>query len=288
MRLLSFMLIILVSLTFLGSCFEPPQFSKRPEITVSKVEFFETPGLENADTIILHLDFRDGDGDMGLDGLNDQHNSDPFHPHFYYLEGPGFTLIKNPTDQVRVNAPDPIPSSLPVLKNLGNTGKLVRLRTRNKTGFGYLPPLNSGDLGCRNYRIQYLIIPYTTPDIVDSTYNIVAQSSRGDVIVQDTLYYTPNRNHYNLRVRFYQRVGSSLQEYSWEQNFCTTFNSRFPVLSDEGSPTEGTLRYKMTSIGFLTVFGVRPIALDVIVSDRALNRDSVRISEFTLDQIRVN
>lgn len=275
-------------MAFLGSCFEPPQFSNRPEISVTKVEFYETPGLENADTIVLHINFRDGDGDMGFDGLNRQHVSDPYHPNFYYLEGPGSTIIKHPTDQVVVSAPDPIPSSLPVLKDLGNTGKLVRLRTRNKTGFGYLPPLNSGDLGCRNYRIEYLIIPHTLSDAVDSTYNIVARSSRGDVIVQDTLYYTPNRNHFNLRVRFYQRVGSSLQEYSWEQNFCTTFNSRYPILSETGGPTEGTMKYKMTSIGFLTVFGVRPIALDVIVSDRALNKDSVRVSEFTLDQIRVN
>jgi hypothetical protein len=287
MRLLSSMLILIGSISFFGSCFEPPQFSKRPEITVSKIEFYETPGLD-ADTLVLYIDFRDGDGDMGFDGLNQQHSSDPFHPNYYYLEGPSSTIVKNPTDQVTVNAPDPIPSSLPVLKDLGNTGKLVRLRTRNKPGYEYLPPLNSGDLGCRNYRIQYLIIPYTQPDIVDDSYNIVARSSRGDVIVQDTLYYTTNRNHYNLRIRFYQRVGSSLQEYSWENNFCTTFNSRYPVLSETEGPTEGTLKYKMTSIGFLAVFGVRPIALDVIVSDRALNRDSVRVPEFTLDQIRVN
>ncbi|MCS6973877.1 MAG: hypothetical protein N2044_03040 [Cyclobacteriaceae bacterium] len=288
MRLLASILSFFVILFLLDGCFEPPQFSSKPEISISKIEFYETPGLENADTIILHIDFRDGDGDMGFDALNPQHSSDPFHPNFYYLEGPGFTVIKNPTDQVNVNAPDPIPSSLPVLKDIGNTGKLVRLRTRNKAGYGYLPPLASGDLGCRNYRIQYLIIPYTMPQVVDSTYNIVARSTRGDVIVQDTLYYRVNRNHYNLRVRFYQRVGSSLQEYSWEQNFCTTFNSRYPILSETEGPTEGTLKYKMTSIGFLTVFGVRPIALDVIVSDRALNRDSVRVSEFTLDLIRVN
>jgi hypothetical protein len=272
----------------LASCFEPPQYSNRPEVTVRKIEFYETPGFGVADTLALYLDFRDGDSDLGFDPLNPDHQSDPFHPNFYYLEGPGATLLKHTTNQVNVAAPDPIPTSLPLLKYNGSTGKLVRLRTRKKTGFEYLPALNSGDLGCRNYRLQYLIIPAQMRQVVDSSYNIVAASALGDVIVLDTLYYTPNRYHFNLRVRFYQRVGSSLQEYSWENNFCTTFNTRFPVISEGPGPTEGTLKYKMTSVGFIPVFGVRPIALDIIVTDRALNRDSIRVSEFTLDQVRVN
>ncbi len=279
---------IVACVALLGSCFEPPQFSNRPEVTVSKIEFYETPGLANADTLAIYLDFRDGNGDLGFDPLNPDHQSDPYHPNFYYLEGSGFTIQPQATEQVNIVAPDPIPSSLPMLKASGSTGKLVRLRTRNKPGFGFLPPLNDGDLGCRNYRLQYLIIPATLANVVDSSYNIVASNGAGDVIIQDTLYYKPNRFYFNLRIRFYQRVSSSLQEYSWENNFCTTFNSRFPVLAETEGPVEGTLKYKMTSTGFLTIFGVRPIALDVIVTDRALNRDSLRVSEFTLDQVRIN
>ncbi|GIV37781.1 MAG: hypothetical protein KatS3mg032_2160 [Cyclobacteriaceae bacterium] len=288
MRVLSGKGGLILVMALLGSCFEPPQFSNRPEVTVSKIEFYETPAFGDADTLAIYLDFRDGDGDLGFDPLNLNHESDPYHPINYYLEGAGSTIIPNATEQINVIAPDPIPPSLPMLKITGNSGKLVRLRTRNKPGYGYLPPLNSGDLGCRNYRVQYLIVPAEMADVVDSSYNIVATSTTGDVIVQDTLYYTTNKNHFNLRIRFYQRVGSSLQEYSWENNFCTTFNSRFPVVAETSGPTEGTLKYKMTSTGFLTVFGVRPIALDVVVTDRALNRDSVRVSEFTLDQVRVN
>jgi hypothetical protein len=283
-----FLIIAGVVLLSLESCFEPPQYSNRPEITVSKIEFYRATRPGDADTLILHIEFRDGDGDLGLDGLNNDHLSDPFHENFYFLEGAGSTILPNSTREVNITAPPPVPTRVPLLKNQGSQGKLVTHRTRNKPGFGYLPAFNATDLGCRNYREQYLIIPANMRDVIDSSYNIVATSAQGDVLIYDTLYFRANPNYFNLRIRFYQRVGSSLQEYSWENLFCTTFNGRFPLTGDETGPVEGTLKYKMESRGLYATFGVRPIALDVIVSDRALNRDSVRTEEFTLDRIRVN
>ncbi len=272
----------------ISSCFDPPNFSDAPEIAFSKIEFKVTPEFSVMDTLILYLDFKDGDGDMGLNQKNLQHRSDPYHPFTYYLETSGGGIRPVATFETQISAPAPLPLEVSVLKASAPLGKLVTNRTRNKPGYGTLPPLDPGQVDCKDYIVSYLIIPPELLSTIDSSYNVVATSPTGAVLIQDTLYFTQNQNHYNIRIRFYQKIGSQLEEFSWEEEFCSTFNGRYPVLSDRNDPLEGTLRYNMKSTGFLALFSVKTLALDVIVSDRSLKSDSIRTPEFTLDRIRVN
>lgn len=271
-----------------SSCFDPPDFGDAPEITFKKLEFRVTPDFNVMDTLTLLIDFRDGDGNLGLNKDNLQHFSDPFHPFTYYLETPGGGIRPVSTDEVQITAPSPIPQKVSLLKASAPLGKLVTTRTRNKPGFDFLPPADPNKIGCQDYILSYLIIPPELLSTIDSTYNIIASSGTGAVLIQDTLYFERNNNFFNIRIRFYQRIGSELQEFSWEEEFCSTFNGRFPVLSDHNEPLEGTLRYNMQSLGFLSLFSVKTLALDVIVTDRTLKSDSIRTPEFTLDRIRVN
>lgn len=50
----------------LSSCFDPPEYSNIPEIEFENLVFKETPDLSDADSLILFIKFRDGDGDLGL------------------------------------------------------------------------------------------------------------------------------------------------------------------------------------------------------------------------------
>jgi hypothetical protein len=276
-------------LTGIGSCFDPPDFSDAPEISFSKIEFKVTPELGVMDTLILSIDFKDGDGDMGLSQSNLQHRSDPFHPFTYYLETGAGGIRPVTTYETRISTSDPtIPQEVSVLKASTPLGKLVTNRTRSKPGYGSLPPLDPAQVDCKDYILSYLIIPPELLGTIDSTYNIVATSTTGAKLIRDTLYFDQNLNYYNIRIRFYQKVGGDWQEFSWEEEFCSTFNGRYPVLSDRNDPLEGTLRYNMKSTGFLTLFSVKTLALDVIISDRSLKSDSIRTPEFTLDRIRVN
>lgn len=273
----------------ISSCFDPPDFSDTPEISFNKIEFKVTPEFGVMDTLVLHIDFRDGDGDMGLSQSNLQHRSDPFHPFTYYLETAAGGVRPVTTFETRITTPDPnIPLEVSVLNASGPLGKLVTNRTRTKPGFGFLPPLDPSKIDCKDYIVSYLIIPPELISTIDSTYNVVATSGTGAVLIQDTLYFDQNQNYYNIRIRFYQKVGDNLEEFSWEEEFCSTFNGRYPVLSDRSDPLEGILRYNMKSTGFLSLFSVKTLALDVIVSDRSLKSDSIRTPEFTLDRIRVN
>jgi hypothetical protein len=271
-----------------SACFEPPQFSDAPEIAFNKIEFKVTPDFAVVDTLILYIDFKDGDGDLGFNKTNLRHSSDPFHPYTYYLETPDGGVRPVATEEVNITAPSPIPSQVSLLKATAPLGKLVTHRTRTKPGYGFLPPLTPDKIGCKNYILSYLIIPPELLSTIDSTYNIVATSSSGDALLQDTLYFDTNPNYYNIRIRFYQKINGVLQEFSWEEEFCSTFNGRLPLLSDNNAPLEGTIRYNMQSTGFLSLFSVKTLALDVIITDRFLRSDSIRTPEFTLDRIRVN
>ncbi|MFZ1806019.1 MAG: hypothetical protein WAU36_02290 [Cyclobacteriaceae bacterium] len=50
----------------LSSCFDPPEYSNTPEIEFENIVFKETPDLSDADSLILFIKFRDGDGNLGL------------------------------------------------------------------------------------------------------------------------------------------------------------------------------------------------------------------------------
>ncbi len=65
----------------LTSCFDPPQYGPIPEIEFEKIVFKDVADPSAIDTLILSLKFKDGDGDLGLDGSEVQ---EPFNDKFYY------------------------------------------------------------------------------------------------------------------------------------------------------------------------------------------------------------
>ncbi|MBX2946025.1 MAG: hypothetical protein KF725_09335 [Cyclobacteriaceae bacterium] len=271
-----------------SSCFDPPEFGIAPKISFNKIEFKVTPDPSDADSLILYIDFRDGNGDMGL---STDFRDDPYHERNFYFEDEANNKIKAVGTVIQaVNRP-PLPSTIPMIIT-PPTGKLVTHRTRNKPGFGSLPPFSAANLECRDYTTSYLLIAPPAANAIDASYNIT-DTLRDNVgnryyVVKDTVYFKRNPNYYNISVRFFQSSGGPFTEFSWEDQLCTTLNGRFPVLSDKSGPLEGTLRYAMTSTGFTPLFSIRTLKLDIIVKDRALNKDSIRTPEFTLQQIRVN
>lgn len=271
----------------MSSCFDPPEFSNTPQISFNKIQFKVTPSPSDADSLILFIDFKDGDGDLGL---NDLLRDDPYHElNFYFENGAGNVKTVGTVLQA-VNKP-PLPATIPMIV-AAPTGKLVTKRTRNKPGFGYLPQFNSANLNCRDYTTQYLIIAPSAKNAIDASYKIVDtlrdQAQNQYYLLRDTIYFNRNLNYFNIRIRFYQSTGGPFTEFSWEDEFCTTFNGRFPILSDKTGPLEGTIRYAMTSIGFTQLFSIKNLRLDVIVQDRTFKKDSIRTPDFTLDKIRVN
>ena len=287
--LLSFLAIIS------GSCFEPPEFPITPQIEFERIEFVKAKAPGDFDSLNLYLNFRDGDGDLGfLETAADI--SFPYHNADFYQENNGtleplYTVTGYVGDDEYdlLEIPDPARGKIAVFRTRLNPDYSDDLPptfdcARYEYLGGALDPDNSGD-GRR------LLIEKADRVALDPLVKLVdsipgADGTTAYYQIRDTLYYTPNPNHYNIEVDFLVKDPAEpggFREFDWQQEFCTTFDGRFPVFSDKQSSIDGTLRYSMTSLGFTTLFSIKTLKLKVSIKDRALNKsDVIETPEFRL------
>lgn len=288
---------ILVGLT---SCFDQPRFPDVPEIRFNKVEFVDDPASA-FDSLIVYIDFKDGDGDLGIDAQSPEFISYPFHNSNFFLGNNGqleplyTTSASSSTDQYDIlNIPDP------------SKGKLLSFRSR-------LDPLYNGMLSqvfhCSKYEAlagrpeqgkpvsgRKLLIEKDDIAVLDDTRRIVdtlRSESTEYYQIADTLYFQLNPNHFNIEIDFLVRDSGSnpptYTEFDWFEQTCQPFDGRFPFLTDKDNSLEGTLSYAMISTGFNLSFSIKPIKLRITIKDRLLHVSNVvESNEFTLDAIRVS
>lgn len=108
--------------------------------------------------------------------------------------------------------------------------------------------------------------------------------------VIDTLYIELNPDHYNIFVDFLvKQPDGSFKEFDFMNEFCTTYDGRFPILSKDLSqknPLEGVIRYGMGSQGFKVLFSIKTLKLRIQIQDRLLNKSNIiETPEFTLQSI---
>ena len=283
MKILKGLSIFSVFVVLLGSCFDPPEYSNVPEIELNKLEFVEVGGLADVDTMILYLDFKDGDGDLGL---SEEMIDDPFHSNYFFLENGTGELSKVATYQRYTNLP-------PFVRAEGTSGLLTTVRTRNKPGYGNLPPYTD-PFKCTSYRYDSLFVSEEDKAIFEGTdiniKRVLQNGSQPDVyVLLDTFYYELNPLHNNIEVDFLIRnPDNTYTEFDWNTISCnSSFDGRFPILADKPRVVEGTLKYNMQSLGFLQLFSVKVMKLRIRVRDRALNQSNVvETQDFTLNEIR--
>ena len=213
---------ILVSV--ISACNRPPELPVVPTIEFEYVRFKEADG---ADSLLVSVYFKDGDGDLGL------HPSETFPPY-----NPYDVVFDNQGDSVKIgSSPD-------------------------------LPPYNPVDY-------------------------IITFDSQGNAI--DTVLVELNENHYNFFVRFFEKKNGEYIEFKWrDPPYFQTFDGRFPLLNTDfidnqlrERPLEGSLRYGMTSNGWLLLFR-DTLKLTVHIQDRMLNKSNVvETPDFTLESITV-
>jgi hypothetical protein len=294
MKILKRLSIFVIVWVLLDSCFDPPQFSVVPEIEFQKIEFVEVPGFTEPDSVILYIDFKDGDGDLGLD--NKLQIGDPYNDSNYYLEDGTGGLIRIPTEVRYSNIP-------PVIKLSGEQGKLATVRTRKNPDYAYLPAFSPDSCLYRYYRGSQLDTAYYKYDVIyisaedksifDDSYFVEDTLKSVEFpdlyVLHDTVYYKPNPYHNNISVDWLvQNNDGTFTQFDWNDVGCgTDFDGRFPILADKTRAIEGTLRYGMTSLGFLQLFSIKTLKLRITIWDRALHKSNViETPQFTLNDIR--
>lgn len=304
MKIVKGLAFFVVTIVF-GSCFDPPQYPVVPEIDFEKIEYIDGPFPER-DSLILYLNFKDGDGDLGLDASDPRYRSFPYNDAFFFLGNNGQLTPLN-TYSLSIQMQDIIDIPNP------NQGKLVFPRTRKKPGFDQTLPTYNFPATCTAYNFRKVLIEAEDLAVLRST----ADPTKFDPLIkftdtisflgkrfyeiEDTLYFKVNPDHYNIEVDFLMKDpqnpeadAAGFVEYDWRVDGCDlrnnvgqTYDARFTMLSDRTGPLEGTLRYTMNSLAFTETFTTRVLKLRVQVKDRALNKSKViETPEFELSRIR--
>jgi hypothetical protein len=282
--------------TLLIGCFSPPEFSNVPHIDFKDIYFKDGATVTDPDSLVLVIDFRDGDGDLGL---TSDETDPPFHSTNYLIENEGDTMSLA-TETRYADLP-------PIIKVPDNAvGKLVTYRTRRKEVNGVkvyenMLPAYTYPYKCTAYRYDSIFISKENIGIYqegDHYLDRIMKSNNANpdlYVLKDTFYYKPNPVAKNIEIEFWIRQNNAnipfiKFEPPINQNTCSTdnfFSARFPHLSETANPVEGTLKYNMTTLGLIPYFGGKTIKIKVKIRDRALNTsNTVESPEFQLESIR--
>jgi hypothetical protein len=268
----------------LGACFNPPEFSTVPTIRYESVVFRENPNPSLKDSLVLTINFQDGDGDLGL---GEKQTDDPYHLASYYLATDGDTIpigTHSPYTNLQemLQIPDGVTGTL-------ITKRFLKENASYKSKFAdYVCPfVNTA------YEVDSVYIHGKDDDIFDPSkvrYHRAIQGSQETVhVVLDTFAIRPNPHHYNIRVDFLVKQNNeTFVPFNWKNScgFGQDFSARFPVLTDNDNPLEGTLRYGMGTVGFHALFDGKTLKLRIRIWDRALNASNViETPQFTLQDI---
>jgi hypothetical protein len=292
MKVLKGLTILTFFSILLGSCFDPPEFPDVPEIVFQDIAFCDVSDNSKPDTLNLYIKFKDGDGDLGLDAQDPKYSSTPYHYADFFqnvngsiseievfagqITGPGGTTF---VDVFDIDNP--------------TAGDLIFARTRKDPDFaGVLPPFS-----CENYAYREFILHSSDTAVLDKYSKFadtLANESGTFYLIKDTLYHVTNPDHYNIEVDFFVLVDPNnpnpalrYEEYDWRKERCSTFDGRFPFLSETRTSLDGSLKYSMESRGFQILFGGKTIKLRIQIKDRLLHKSNViETGDFTLESIR--
>lgn len=310
MRVIKGLLLFCFSTITVSACFDPPEFSSTPEIEFKNIKFRDVEGAN--EELILTLDFKDGNGDLGLSPISD--TEFPYNSEFYYLaDGTGLItpIVATRVEQSGIiytilNYCPPGSSSDPNNPNfcIQLTGTVVTNKTRTMPNYAHLPAYDP-NFSCLNYKTVTTIInpdgsiesgvlvPEANLDTSHERERTVTVEGKEYVLISDLLYYTINPNAYNIEVRFWQFENGEYVEYDWFKfNNCQNFFGRFETSASStyaDRPIEGTLEYTMENSSFAATFGSRAIKVSVRIRDRALNTsNTVESPVFELNEIEID
>lgn len=251
-------ILVLIILLVVVSCFDPPQFSDTPSITIDDVRVKEVPGAATPDSLIITINFQDGDGNIGLEGSE---NEPPFNERWFFLINPTATCEDG------VLAPCTKKSFIDE-SNLDNYVSYSLRRTS----------------------VDYDTLPQFIPPYDCSRYFVLKNANN---VALDTLYNQLNPRYNNIFVDVLVKNGATFEKFDFlGQGYprCDIYglNGRLPILAkgqdlSQELPLEGTITYKITSASFSPLIG-KTLKLQIWIMDRDGNTSNVDVSnEFTLN-----
>jgi hypothetical protein len=251
MRFIKGLLIFLILVVVSNSCLEPLQLSIIPSISFDSVAF-RTPA-DSAQELDLTINFKDGDGDLGLTSNDvDDTQSKYANEYFFLTNGTKVFFLAGST------------ITNPAYNGTGYD-TLISYATKRKAA------------GTPNDTLPHFVTPYSC-----THWDVITDATSHKVV--DTLYCQLNPNTYNVFVDIYVKQGDgSFSLFNWATQFVypncyvAGFDGRFPPLSSDPSkpaPLEGKIKYRMYSAAWTALFGAKTLELRVTIQDRALHKSN--------------
>jgi hypothetical protein len=284
----------LVLVVFCGivvsSCFDPPEYPDTPEITFKSLEYkkggLQSNGLRAADSVIVILNFKDGDGDVGV---SSDELYPPFNDRWYFLKDHANNEF--PGDNGHYG--DDCRSYGGLCWFLPTTDKGV-IATELPKFIGLddygTPPYDTLKSFSKPYDcINWQVISYDDDD-----------NTQTPEVAVDTLYFMLNPHYNNIFVDFEVKNDNpsdpskpfdkfdELDFFSFPNCGVRIWNGRIPILSEDlnsTTPLEGTIRYSIPSLFFTALFGSQTLRLRVRIEDRSFHSSNEIVTrEFTLTE----
>ena len=228
----------------MGGCDKGPEIPVIPNIEFEEIIFKE---VENGqDSLIISLNFEDGNGDLGLNG---EENDPPYHDVSYFLD---------------------------------DEGALLTLAHRERPEYDTLPPFEF-PFTCtnwiinptvRNVKIGDSFLPVIPTEINDTLY-FQRNPGHFNILVDYFVKRNGVYEEFDWVVEFEPQCNDS---------FDGRFPRLNP--SGENRNLEGTLRYGMTTSAFLFLFRNDTMKLKIRIRDRNLNlSNEIETPDFILRDI---
>ena len=237
----------LIGLMVSVSCiFNPPDFPITPSITFAGIRSVDVPDPNKSDTLMVSIDFNDGDGDIGIDGTE---NDPPFNERWFFLTTPRTNGCESGVD---------IPCTKISYIDETNLANYVTYKMRRTSpDYDTLPEFKK-PYDCQRY--------------------FVLKGNNNNTI--DTLYSELNQRYFNLYMDIILINGNNGKDTTFVFNRfpypnCELYglNGRLPILAKDKDvsielPLEGTIVYKITSNSLAPVKN-KKIKLKFWILDRA-------------------
>ncbi len=229
-----------------ASCYPPEEFPNTPSIAFNDLKYRE---IDNGtDSLILTIDFQDGDGDIGLDG---DENFYPYHDFNAIIDANNKFVTISDTE---VEPP-------------------FYIATPNGDISFFSQTDNRPDYNCLDYEIVNLDEANTQ---VDTFY--VQQNENNKNIFVD--FYRKKNGVYEFIdwTRVFSAIGCGTTFDARFPRFIENNNDR---------ALDGSITYSMVSEGFGLVLRSDTFQLRVRIKDRALNdSNEIRSPDFTLSELQ--
>lgn len=260
------------------SCSAPEEFPTTPKIELNNIVFRD---LEDApDSLVIYLDFEDGDGDLGL---SRDENDYPYHDFDFVLDADGRIVTLGATD---VNPPF---RQFTFLSD--EDQRRFQVSTPEISTTDNRPPFS-----CDDY--DFLYINETRDVFIPNGTDLTNLDLTG--FQKDTLYVIKNESRNNIFIEFLKLNGSDsngedrYEVIDWTRAFDLNgcgpdFNARFPIFDVQSlnSSLEGTIKYAMTSSGFNVLIRTDIFKLRIKIKDRQGHDSNViETQNLTLQDIR--